>query len=104
MSGNYPALDEKSLPRVIQSIQDLFSGRNNAYGEFTLAVAPATSTVVTAPNCGEQSTPLWTPMNSNAAVEYAAGTMWCSLVEQGSFTVNHSSSANVRTFRFAFSG
>lgn len=105
MSGNYPAKGEKNLSRIIQAIQDLFAGRNNAFGEFTLDVSPATTTTVTAPNCSLNSVPLYTPMTLNAAAEDAAGTMYVSQVNQGSFEITHSSSANSdRTFRYHTSG
>ncbi len=105
MSGNYPAQGEKNLARIVQAIQDLFAGRNNAFGQFTLAVAPATTTTVTAPNCSLNSTPLFTPMTLHAAQEYGAGTMYVSQVNQGSFVVTHASSANAdRTFRYHTSG
>jgi hypothetical protein len=93
MSGNYPALTETQLPRLIQSIRDLFAGRTNAVGQFTLAVSPATSTTVKALNCGPKVQPYLTPRSASAAVELAAGTLWVSSVGNGSFTVQHSSSA-----------
>lgn len=105
MSGNYPAQGEKNLARIVQSIQDLFAGRNNAFGEVTLDVSPATSTVISAPNCSPDSVPLLTPMTDNAASEYASGDMYVSDVSPGSFTITHSASANDdRTFRFFTAG
>lgn len=105
MSGNYPAQGEKNLARIIQSIQDLFAGRNNAFGEFTLDVDPATTTVVSAPNCAPDSVPLLTPMTLNAAIEWASGDMYISDVSPGEFTVTHAASEDDdRTFRFFTAG
>lgn len=105
MSGNYPAQGEKNFARIVQAIRDLYAGRNNAFGQFTLAVAPATTTVVTAPNCGPDSAPLFTPMTANAAALIGAGTMWVSNVSAGHFTITHPSSAQVdRTFRYFTAG
>lgn len=105
MSGNYPAQGEKNLARIVQSIRDLFAGRNNVFGEITLDVDPATTTTVTAPNCAPDSVPLLTPMTANAAAEYASGDMYVSDVTAGEFTITHSASANDdRTFRYVTSG
>lgn len=105
MSGNYPAQGERNLARLVQAIQDLFAGRNNAFGEVTLAVSPATTTTVTAPNCSESSAPLLTPMTANAAAEYASGDMYVSDVTFGEFTITHAASANAdRTFRYFTAG
>lgn len=105
MSGNYLAQGEKNLARIVQSIRDLYAGRNNAFGQFTLAVSPATTTVVTAPNCAPDSVPLLTPMTANAAAEWASGDMYVSAVGVGEFTVTHAASADVdRTFRYHTSG
>ena len=105
MSGNYLAQGEKNLARIVQSIRDLYAGRNNAFGEFSLAVAPATSTTIQAPNCAPDSVPLLTPMTANAAAELGAGGMYVSDVGVGEFTITHSSSANAdRTFRYHTSG
>lgn len=105
MSGNYPAQGEKNLARIIQSIQDLFAGRNNAFGEFTLAVSPATTTDVDAPNASTDSIPLLVPLTANAAAEFASGDMYVSNRELGQFTITHSASANDdRTFGFFTAG
>lgn len=105
MSGNYPAQGEKNLARIVQSVRDLFAGRNNAHGEFTLAVAPATTTTVRAPNCGPNSAPLITPMTANAGTLFGSGAWYISNVGPGEFTITHSSSAQTdRTFRYFTAG
>lgn len=105
MSGNYPAQGERNLARIVQSVQDLFAGRNNAFGEFTLDVSPATTTAITAPNCAPDSVPLLIPMTANAASEFASGNMYVSAVASGQFTITHAASANNdRTFRFVTLG
>ncbi len=105
MSGTYITPDEKNLAKIVQAIRDLYAGRNNCFGEVTLEVAPATETVVTAPNCSEQSVPLLTPMHPDAAAEQASGDMYISDVTQGAFTITHSSNASEdRTFRYVTLG
>lgn len=105
MSGNYPAQGEKNFARIVQSLQDLFAGRNNAFGEFTLLTGSETETVVTAPNCAPDSAPLLVPMTANAASEFASGNMYISDVTNGEFTVTHATSANDdRTFRYFTAG
>lgn len=105
MSGTYPAQDERNPVVLTQAIRDLYAGRNNAFGEFTLAVSPATETVVTAPNAAPQSIPLLTPLTANAAAEYASGDMYVSDRGAGEFTITHNASAqDDRTFGYFTAG
>ncbi len=105
MSGNFPAITETSLTRIIQSIRDLYQGRSNATGVFTLAVAPATTTVVTAANCGPGSIITLMPRTANAAGAIATTYIIEGNVGSGIFTVTHASSAsNDRTFSYAIQG
>lgn len=91
--------------RVVQSIRDLFQGRSNATGVFTLAVAPATTTVVTAINCGEESKIKITPQTANAAAALATTYIQAVDVIRGQFTVTHASSAQTdRTFSYGIQG
>lgn len=105
MSGNIPSLHEKNPVRILQGIRDLFQGRSNATGAFTLAVAPATATVVTAINCGLDSQVFLTPKTASAASEYGAGTCYVSSIGAGTFTITHASSAaSDRTFSYVALG
>lgn len=105
MSGNYPALGEPNLARLVQSVRDLYQGRSNATGSFTLAVAPATTTVVAATNCGDGSKILLTPRTANAAAALATTYILAASVVRGQFTVTHASSAQAdRTFGYAIAG
>lgn len=104
MSGNYPHLQEKDQVRVIQSIRDLYQGRSNAMGEFTLT-AGATFTVVTAINCGEQSTISITPRTANAAGALATTYIPAADVTLGEFTVRHANTGTTdRTFSYSIQG
>lgn len=101
MSGNYPAQGEKDVTRLVQSVRDLYQGRNNCTGTFTLAVAPATTTVVAATNCGDDSKIMLTPRTANAASAIATTYITVANVVRGQFTVTHASSAQVdRTFSY----
>jgi len=104
MTGLVPATNETSLVRVVRSIRDLFEGRCNAFGTFTLA-ASVTTTAVTAPNCGLDSQALFSPTTANAAAEIASGGMYVSAIAQGTFTVTHANSAQTdRTFAYRIVG
>lgn len=104
MSGNVPAPGEKNPERIAEGVRDLFAGRSNAVGRFTLAVSPATQTVVAAMNCGEQSFPFFVALTANAAAAWAAG-MHVSDVSPGSFTIEHAASADAdREFAYVCLG
>lgn len=105
MAGNTPSLHEKNPVRILQGIRDLFQGRSNATGSFSLAVAPATTTVVTAINCGLDSQVFLTPKTATAAAEYGAGTCYVSSIGSGTFTVTHAADAAAdRTFGYVALG
>lgn len=104
MSGNYPAPTEVNPIKLNRSIRDLFEGRSNATGQFTMTQNSATTTV-TAINCGPESKIFLTPRHANAATEFGAGTWYISAVGPGSFTVTHVNSATAnRTFDYAIQG
>lgn len=101
MSGNCPQPGERDLARIVLAIRDLFAGRSNRTGSFTIATGAATTTV-TAPNCGASSVITFTPTTANAAAEVAAGTIRISSKAAGSFVVTHINSATTgRTFDYA---
>lgn len=100
MSGTCPAPNETSLVRIVRGIRDLFEGRSNACGSFSLAENQS-STVVTAPNCGTGSHVFLQATTANAAAEVGAGTIYVSAVGPGQFTVTHANSATSdRTFSY----
>lgn len=92
MSGNCPQANERDPVRLCRGIRDLYSGRSNAGGEFTLGVNQATTTV-TAPNCGEGSRIFIQAASANAATEVGNGTVYVSTVANGAFTVTHANAA-----------
>jgi len=101
MSGNCPSPNETNLSKIVLGIRDLFAGRSNRTGSFTMRINNAT-TVVTAKNCGAASVITLTPTTANAATEYGAGTWYISAKAVGSFTVTHvNSSTASRTFDYA---
>lgn len=98
MSGNCPPASEKDPVRLCRAIRDLFAGRSNAAGEFTLRTGQAT-TVVEAPNCGSGSRVFLQAATANAATEVGNGTIYVSSVNVGEFTVTHANSGTAnRTF------
>jgi hypothetical protein len=104
MSAYVPGITETDLKKIVLAIQQLAAGRSNAVGTVTLATGAA-STVVTDKNCALGSTPLLTPVTANAAAEFGNGTMYVSVVANGSFTITHANSATSgRTFLYAIHG
>ncbi len=88
MSGNCPPSTEKDPVRLCRAIRDLFAGRSNAAGEFTLRTGQ-TTTVVSAPNCGATSKVFLQAASANAATEVGNGTIYVSAVDVGEFTATH---------------
>lgn len=104
MSGFFPPTTERDVGKIVQAIRDLFQGRSNAMGQFTLT-AGATSTVVTAQNCGEQSRISITPQTSNAAAAVATTYIDQSNVKPGQFTVTHANTGTTdRRFSYSIRG
>ena len=59
----------------MRAVRELFEGRSNAVGTFTLTPGAA-STTVTAQNCGAGCIVLPCPKTANAAAELGNGTMY----------------------------
>lgn len=106
MSGFFPSLEEKNPVNIIRAIRDLFQGRSNAFGTFTIAINVATTTV-TAHNVGPGSCISLMPVTASAATAIGAGTAYilAANVTKGQFVVTHANSATAdRTFRYAIQG
>ena len=102
MSGNVPIPSEKDPFKIVRAVRELFEGRSNAVGSVTLAVN-ATSTTVTAINCGAGSAVLLFPKTASAAQAVAATAdspyVGANDVGNGQFVIRHSSlSSTDRTF------
>jgi hypothetical protein len=105
MSVTVPGLNETRLPKIIQAIQQLASGRSNAFGTVTLAVSPATSTTVVDRNCGTDTVPSLTPTTANAAAAQATTFIPTASIINGAFVIQHASSAATdRKFLYALHG
>ncbi len=104
MSGNFPPPSERDIVRIVAAIRDLFMGRSNAMGEFTLT-AGATSTVVDAINCGEQSVINITPRTANAAAALTTTYITAANTKPGVFTVTHANAGSTdRVFAYSING
>jgi hypothetical protein len=104
VSGNVPNPSEKDPYKIVRAIRELFEGRSNAVGTFTLS-ASTTTTTVTSINCGSACTVVAEPMTANAAAEKGNGTMYISSVLNGSFVVTHANAVSTdRTFRYVALG
>jgi hypothetical protein len=104
MSGYLPPSSEKDVTQIVRAIRDLFFGRSNAMGEFTLT-AGATSTTVAAINCGEQSVISLTPRTANAAGALATTYITAANTTPGQFIVTHANIGTTdRTFAYSIRG
>lgn len=93
-----------SLPDIVQSIRELWQGRTLAGGELTLT-ASATSTTVTAPNCGDGNRVFLTPRTANAAAALTTTYIPAADVTRGQFIVRHASAGTTdRTFGYECRG
>jgi hypothetical protein len=104
MSGYVLPTDEKNPQKIVTAINQLAQGRSNATGSCTLA-ASASSTTVSARNCGAGSVVLLSPRTAHAAAELAAGTLYVAAVALGSFTLAHANNAQTdRSFGYVCLG
>jgi hypothetical protein len=104
MSGNNVAPNEKDPFRIVRAIRDLFEGRGNHTGTFTMR-ADEDDTTVAAPNCGAESKITITPTTADAATEFAAGTWYISSVTEGAFVIEHTNDpSESRTFHYSIQG
>lgn len=88
--------------RIHEGFVNLFSGKMNNTGTFTIT-PNATTTVVTDPRCGPDSVIHYTPTSNNARAD--VGTSNISAKADGSFTVAHANSATTgRTFDYTITG
>lgn len=106
MSGYFPGSGETNPRNLARAIRDLFMGRSNAFGTFTLTHDVASTTVL-AQNVGVDSVISLMPVTANAAAAIGAGTAYilAANVVAGSFIVTHANNAQTdRTFRYAIQG
>ena len=91
-----------ALRRLTEAVNELGSGRSNAYGDVTLT-ASATTTTVTDTKVGIDSVVTLMPTTANAAA--ALATTYVSNRKIGSFTLTHANNAQTdRTFAYAIVG
>ena len=93
MAGLTIAPSERDLFKIVMAVRQLMEGRSNATGTFTLTNG-ATTTSVTAPNCGPSSIVLFSPQTANAAAQVATTYVPPATVVAGSFVVNHANPGN----------
>ena len=83
--------------QTTRELESLKKGFYRGVGEFSMAVAPATSTTVTCRLCSSGSVVIPVPYNAAAAT---AGIPRI-VPGNGSFVVHHASDAGTRTYRYA---
>lgn len=98
-----PHPTESRIREVVQYIQQLIDGRNNAGGSVTLT-ANAASTTISKTTINENAGFFAFPATANAAAELGAGTMHAA-VTAGLVTITHANSAQTdRTFHYVILG
>lgn len=85
------------------AINRLFQGKVDTVGTVTLTSASAT-TVVSNSNAGGDSVPVLVALNTAAAGELAAGTIFISSRDDGSFTITHANNTTTRNYAFVLLG
>jgi len=97
-----PTYDDNDRTRLVTAVLQLIRGRSNAVGSVSLSVG-ATSTVVSFPNCSQESQVFLVPRTANAAA--ALATTFISSVSNKSFTISHANAATTDSiFGFACLG
>jgi len=83
-------------PEVRRELDDLRAGRVRTVREFSLDVAPATSTTFQDRLCSSSSVVIPVPYSADAIPEAIRRVV----PGNAEFTVHHTSSANTRTYRY----
>lgn len=89
------SFDKAGWRRLVDATIQIVTGRQNSVGDVTLAVSPATSTVVSFPNCSRDCRVFLFPQTTHAAAALATTFIKKSDIGQGSFVITHAASANV---------
>lgn len=90
------------LKRVSLVVNGLLLGQSNNVGQVTLAVAPATTTVITNPRITARTVLLLSPTTATAAA--ALATLYA-VATNGSVTITHAANAAAdQTFGYALVG
>lgn len=104
MAGTSLHAGETDLFQIVRAVRELFQGRSHAKGTVTLT-ANATSTTVTAPNCGTDSDISLTPLTANAAAALATTYIQAANIKAGEFVITHANNAQTdRTFSYSIRG
>lgn len=92
------------IRKVAQAVQLLLAGHGNMTGRVTLAVAPATSTVITNPRIRADTVVALTPESASAAVAIGAGVLYVA-PSMNQVTITHDASILTdRTFAYTLFG
>lgn len=95
---------DKNETEIIQAINQVNSGNINNTGTVTLTANAATTTVTNSKVSAASYIELM-PATANAATEKAAGTMYVSTRNNGSFVITHANNAQTdRTFVYTHVG
>jgi hypothetical protein len=94
-AGLYLPPNETDQRKQNAAIRQLIEGRSNAVGLVTLEHdGVATTTTVTAVNCGPNAIPFLEPVTANAALARATTYVLRSNVTPGQFIITHAATAN----------
>lgn len=104
MSAPVLISSEREMTRLVSAINQLGQGRSSAVGTLTLT-AGATSTTVTAPNCGAGCKVFLMPTTANAAAAVASTYIDPDDVTKEQFIVTHANNSQTdRTFFYVAFG
>lgn len=99
MAGITLSPSERDLIRIVMAVRQLMEGRSNAVGAVTLAAGAATTTAVSAPNCGAGSKVFLFPASASAAAALGTTCVLPANVTAGQFVISHAvGPPNDRTF------
>lgn len=90
--------------KIASSVNQLYDGKSDNHGTFTLTANQATTTVSDL-RAGVDSKIFYTPTTANASAEVGNGTIYISAKGKESFTVTHANNAQSdRTFDYMIVG
>lgn len=94
-SGLSHSANEKDPQRISSTLRQVLEGRSNAVGSVTLTHdGVATTTTVTAPNCGPNSVVILAPETDWAAASYPTTYVKDSDISAGQFIITHQPTSN----------
>lgn len=94
-SGISHSAGETDTRRISSALKQVLEGRSNAVGSVTLTHdGTATTTTVTAPNCGPNSVVFLAPLTDWAAASFPTSYVLAANISAGQFIITHQPTSN----------